>query len=330
MKEMIKREEVLDIVSIDNIKTLAQADEILEACNASDGDVLETYVQNAITRGAVYHKLTEVEKPNGNGEYYTQIEMGVIYNCSTGTVNNYISIYNNGDIVLRKLLGNIQHAEFNLKPTLRSLLDTIKKDPDNVTKMVEYRINSRGIVNQDTVNTITNYMNEASEDIRYLFSTQRSVALGRLASAIEEKDKDKIIHIIKLNGSSEKNADIEMTRRECADALKSLGQENTELLSENDMLKRRNKFLVESYKLNDIHRLINRALTHASKLRRYKPEMQEAMDILGVDATVDILKLKTAYKNKVSIHHSDITGDDETFRKIIEANKLVKSFIEGL
>ncbi len=82
--------------------------------------------------------------------------------------------------------------------------------------------------------------------------------------------------------------------------------------------------------MSDVKRFLNRAVTHRGAMKRYKPELEDAFNLLGVDSMTDEKKLKKAYKEKVSIHHSDITGDDEMFRRIIEANKLVREYIKGL
>ncbi len=324
MKEMILKEEALDMVSIENIKTLKQADLILEACNSSDSEVLEVYVNNAITRGAVYHKLTIV----GEGELgLLRDEVATRYNIGGGTVSRYVSIFDNKNILLSKIKGIGPCMDADLKPTLASLLDTIKKDPDNVTKMITHRITSRGI-NNEIAKVVEDYMETANEDIRYLFSTKSRVALGRLATAIKEDDETKIVHIIKLDGVSEDKD--EVTKKELRETIKSLEREIEELKEENEMLKRRNKFLIDSNKLSDVRSFLSRALKNKSILKRYKPELERAFDLLGVDVSTDEAMLKKAYKEKVSIYHSDKTGDDEMFRRVIEANKLVLDFIKGL
>ncbi len=325
MKEIVKTEEVLDMISIDNIKTLEQADEILAMCNALDSDVLETYVQNAITRGAVYDKLTLVPNDEGTGGLgLLNEEVGARYNTSHVTVGKYKNIFENRGI-LRLNSASCNSGYIELKPTLTSLLDTIAKDSDIVECKIKAKLlsGSHARFSEDTAMVISSYLDNTDEHTRYLFSKNKRVSYGFLAKAIKEGDFEKANKIISLNGSP-------IGETSHNSKTKELERQISELIEENEMLKRRNKFLVDSFKLSEVKRFLNRAIKNKGVLKRYKPELEEAFNLLGVDVSIDEIKLKKVYKEKVSVYHSDITGDDEMFRKIIEANKLVKEFIKGL
>ncbi len=59
-------------------------------------------------------------------------------------------------------------------------------------------------------------------------------------------------------------------------------------------------------------------------------ELINALKLIGVESTVNVSELKKAYREKVSIHHPDKGGDDEIFRKIVEANETIKNHIRRI
>ncbi len=103
-----------------------------------------------------------------------------------------------------------------------------------------------------------------------------------------------------------------------------------ELEEEVALLHRRLDFFksqIQKDKINNFLKIIDYTVKSLKKIGGDK-DLMNALKILGVEATVNIEELKKAYKRQVSIHHSDIGGDEEILRSIIEANVILKRHIE--
>ncbi len=314
-------------LSINSIQSLSEADDILVSLNETDNKILEVVIHNAIARGQVYHRITSMTKEND--EYYTHEDIAERYKISKGSVYNYMQVSENAEYILSYNLDNPQHDGETLKPSLTSILDYIKRSPEKVALRIDANINNRVIVNKDIKEVVEDYLEDASEDIRYLFSSKSRVSLGKLSTAIRGGSEKEILEIMRLGGRAKNKTGNSKTFKE---TIRELEEENEDLRCSNEILKNRMDFLLKTISANSITQLLRRISNQAGALRKFKydPELIKAFDILGVGADVTLSELKKAYYAKVKDAHPDVGGNEEMFKKIVEANDRLKKAIKEL
>ncbi len=326
MSELVKVDgkEVL----ISNLHSLSDADDILYSLNEADSNVLDVYVHNAITRGEVYHKITEMINEDTE-TYFTLEDIGLRYGVSKATVINYVAVSESSDYLLSYDLEESQCVDFSLKPTLAGLLGYIKASPEKVAERLYNNIHKRKYANRNNLDIIDRYFENVSEDIRSLMSNKKQVSLGKLADAITRGNEQEILEIIRLDGSR-KNP--ESGTAEQRAYIKKLEDDVEQLMADNSVLKTRIDFLLKSISASAVTQLLRRISVQAGALRKFKydPQLLKAFDILGVDADVTVDGLKKAYYAKVKDAHPDVGGDEEMFKNIVEANARIKQAIKDL
>jgi len=175
----------------------------------------------------------------------------------------------------------------------------------------------------EKVDEILRYVVSASSSVKRKFRNSSSApyTLKKLLGAIQA-DADESV-IIGLADTENLIA----TKSSKADR-----EEIAKLKREIEVLKNRLDFFENSLarkRIDQLMRLVDYTINSLNKVGGNQ-ELIDALKTIGVEATVDEIELKTAYKNKVSIHHPDVGGDSSIFHKIVEANRIIKSHIRRI
>ena len=157
-------------------------------------------------------------------------------------------------------------------------------------------------------------------------SSSKNYKIKKLADVIQGKDEESVIYSVIDTG----NKNSKSSSKEDRERIRELEGEIAELKEENELLRRRNNFLVDSIARPRIAELLGRLSRNRAALKKMKPELLDAFSIMGVDVSVNEAKLKKIYRKKVSIAHPDRGGSDEEFHRIAEANRKILNFIKGL
>ncbi len=292
-------------------------------------------LQAILKRGELYKEF--------NG---TQRECGEYFGVKQATVSEYLSIFDNRNLVIGG--SDTQISAVKLLTIIR------KHKAEEAEKVEDFELT------REQFQGGTTYRSEEAEaladevvDMAANEAPEVKVAMGNKAIGVSQKkqvlesDLDDAEKVEAMK--SKKNFDrIVLGKKDKAPPknLTDAKDRNKTLVEENAELKARNKELEKKLKdFNFIEELawhslrLGRMVTQFAKMKteskamyeNMKPSIANALQLLRLPTTqeVTIDEVKRAFRDEAKAHHPDVGGDTEVFHKVKEAYDLLKGHLNG-